>query len=365
MDTIPALIDGMALGVSDLLESLSSEQRARACLRFEEDEERRRWYYTPTPRAGLRLGDLDPMQQQKVMRLMATGLSEAGYNHAALVMGLENIVARHSGFPERTYGNLPHTRLRDPANYFVAVFGSPGDETGWSWRLEGHHLSLHYTIRDGSVFATPAFFGAEPARAVMPGGVLLRPLAAEEDNARELLAMLRPEQLKQAVIAPVAPTDIVQMNRPFIEDGALPPIGGPGPGGERLRAALGLTPELDEMVRFSMEPKGLTAADMDEQQRDVLVRLVGSYLDHLPEAAMAGYLPLLEASNLQRMAFAWAGSLEFGDPHYYRVQSQELLIEYDCTQNEANHTHSVLRSLTEDFGGDPLADHYAAAHSNP
>jgi hypothetical protein len=362
MNAMPDLIGSMAEAASDFLEALTAEQRSKVSLQFGDEEERRRWFYTPTPRVGLRLGDATPRQQQKVMRLLSTGLSEAGYNYASLVMGLENLVDRFQGFRDRTYGDLPNTRTRDPANYFIAVFGTPGDENGWSWRLGGHHLSLHYTICNGWVSPTPAFFGAEPAWAPMPGGVLLRPLAAEEDCARELLALLRPEQLKEAVLAPVAPTDIVQTNRPWVEDGALPRIGGPGPAGESLRTSLGLTPELDEMVRYSLKPKGLPASAMDVAQRDALVRLVHVYLDHLPEAVVAGYLPLLEPDSLQETAFAWAGPAEVRAPHYYRVQSQDLLIEYDCTQNDANHTHSVLRHPRGDFGNDPLAQHYAAAH---
>ena len=261
-------------------------------------------------------------------------------------------------------GDLPNTRVRDPANYFVAVFGTPGDEIGWSWRIGGHHLSLHYTVRGGLVYPTPAFFGAEPAWSTLPGGVVLRPLAAEEDCARELLALLTPEQLTQAVLAPAPPTDIVQTNRPQIEDGALPPIGGPGPGGNRLRTALGLTPELDEMVRYSLTPKGLPASAMDTVQRDALVRLVRVYLDHLPEEIVDGYTSLLEPDSLQELVFAWAGPPEPRAPHYYRVQSDDLLIEYDCTQNDANHTHSVLRNPRGDFGSDPLALHYAEAHGD-
>ncbi len=364
MEKVAVLADGMAQAASDFLNALSSEQRSAGSLRFGDEEERRRWFYTPTPRAGLRLGDLAPRQQQKVMQLMATGLSEPGYNYASLLMGMENVVDRWSGFPDRTYGNLPNTRVRDPANYFVAIFGTPGDESGWSWRIGGHHLSLHYTVRGGLVYPTPAFFGAEPAWSTLPGGVVLRPLAAEEDCARELLALLTPEQLTQAVLAPAPPTDIVQTNRPQIEDGALPPIGGPGPGGERLRTALGLTPELDEMVRYSLTPKGLPASAMDTIQRDALVRLVRVYLDHLPEEIVDGYTPLLEPDSLQELVFAWAGPPELRAPHYYRVQSDDLLIEYDCTQNDANHTHSVLRNPRGDFGSDPLALHYAEAHGD-
>jgi hypothetical protein len=363
MITSPALIQSMADAASALINVLSQEQCLKACFAFDNDEERHKWFYTPTPREGLRLGEMSPNQQQHVMRLVSTGLSEAGYNYACLLMGSERMVDRFQNFPDRTYGNLPNTRLRDPANYSLGIFGSPGASSGWSWRLGGHHLNLHFTIRNGTISATPAFFGAEPARAIMPGGIYLRPLAAEEDKARELLKLFSAEQLSQAIIAPVAPTDIVQMNRPRIEDGALPVIGGAGPGGEHLRSALGLTPELDEMVRYSHTPKGIPAANMSSGQTGVFVSLINVYLDHLSEAIQESYRWCQEPEKIQATTFAWAGPLEIGAPHYYRVQSPWFLIEYDCTQNEANHTHSVLRNLAGDFGDDPLAAHYALDHA--
>lgn len=360
---LPDLIQNMTETATALINALDQEQRSKAWFAFENDEERHKWFYTPTPREGLRLGEMTPNQQQHVMRLVSTGLSEAGYNYACLLMGSENMVDRFQNFPDRTYGNLPNTRLRDPSNYFLGIFGSPGTSDEWSWRLGGHHLNLHFTIRGGNISVTPAFFGAEPARAIMPGGIYLRPLAAEEDKARELLKSFSPEQLSQAIIAPVAPTDIVQTNRPRIEEGALPPIGGSGPGGERLRTALGLTPELDEMVRYSGTPKGLPASKMSLTQTDVFISLIKVYLDHLPEAIQETYRWFQEPENIQATTFSWAGPLEIGEPHYYRVQSPWFLIEYDCTQNEANHTHSVLRNLAGDFGDDPLAAHYVAAHA--
>lgn len=354
MSDISTLISDMTQAVSDFLDLLTPEERQKATLSFDDEKERRTWFYTPTPRVGLPLVDMTPLQQQRVMRLLATGLSEPGYTYVSTIMGLENVVAYNQKFPERTYGDLPGTRMRDPQNYFVAVFGTPGSDS-WSWRLGGHHFSIHFTLHDGFVSPTPAFFGAEPARSRMPGGVLLRPLAAEEDLARELLSLLKPDQLARAVISPVAPTDIVQQNRPRIEDGALPPTGGTGPGGERRRAELGLTPDHDEMVRYSLKPKGLPAHAMDAKQRDVLLRLISVYFEHLQDPIVAQYTWLLEPARLDAATFAWAGPPALGEPHYYRVQSERLLIEYDCVQNGANHTHSVWRDPQGDFGEDILA----------
>jgi len=195
----------------------------------------------------------------------------------------------------------------------------------------------------------------------MPGGAFLRPLAAEEDAARDLLLMLRPDQRAKAIISPIAPTDIVQTNRPRIEDGALPPITEGGPGGATLRKALGLTTEHDEMVRYSKTPKGLAVSDMDFAQREAFGRLVRVYFDHLHPPIVDQYAAIWSPDRFQRATFAWAGPDTAGAPHYYRVQAERLLIEYDCTQNGANHTHSVIRDPEGDFGDDLMEQHYAHA----
>jgi hypothetical protein len=367
MSEINATAAEMARAASDFLSALTPAQRRKAFLPYDE-EERRRWFYTPNERGGLPLIEMGPTQQRQALRLLRTGLSETGYNVATTVMGLENTLLAREGFNAMTYPlRGGDTRFRDPAMYYVAVFGAPGDDT-WGWRYGGHHVSFQYTLRDGIVAATPAFFGANPASAPMPGGRTLRPLAAEEDTARELLLALSPEQQNQAIISPAAPTDIVQSNRSAVEEGALPLPAGSMMGRPRLegeeqaRRELGLTPALDEVLRYARTPKGLFAADMDVKQREVLTRLLRIYLDRVPASVSAQYAEALEPANIDGTAFAWAGPAKTGAPHYYRLHSDRLLIEYDNTQNGANHIHSVWRDLQLDFGGDVLAQHYAAAH---
>jgi hypothetical protein len=359
---LATLAEQMTRAGAGFLDSLMDAQREKAAVPFEDEQTRRRWYYTPTPRHGLPIREMTAEQYQWVRRLMASGLSEAGYNYAAVVLAMEWVVDYHSNFPDRAYGDLPNTRVRDPGNYSVAVFGTPGKGSPWGWTIGGHHLSLHYTVHNGAVSPTPAFFGAEPARMQMPGGKTLRVLAAEEDGARDLLRQLDPEQLKRAVISDIAATDIVQTNRPRIEDGALYTVGGPGPGGQGLRDRLGLTPEHDEKLRYaSSTPKGLSAQEMTRDQRETFADLVRGYLSHMPEAIARQYESLVQPQRLDGASFAWAGSAACAEPHYYRIQGERLLIEYDCTQDNANHTHSVWRDPGGDFGDDLLAGHYATS----
>src|SRR5262249_52987039 len=135
------LIARMAEAAQALLDMLSPEERRRAQWAFPSDEERQRWFYTPTDHGGLTLGEMQPAQQQRAMRLLATGLSRAGYVTAATIMGLENVLDDLEGW-RASFG---HPRGRDPGRYYVRIFGVPGAET-WSWRFGGHHVSVHHTV---------------------------------------------------------------------------------------------------------------------------------------------------------------------------------------------------------------------------
>jgi hypothetical protein len=217
------------------------------------------------------------------------------------------------GYDGRT---VPH-RGRDPQLYFLSVFGDPGSGS-WGWRAGGHHLALNYTLAaDGRISASPLFFGANPALTRLVGPVVLRPLAAEEDLGRELLAAQAPDQRAMAVVSPVAPGDILQRNRPRVEAGP---------------------------------PDGLPAGRMLPQQRAMLEGLVRHYLDRLPAELAAAEAARVTPEAGEALRFAWAGGAEPGQPHYYRVQGPRLLIEYDNVQDGANHIHAVWRDPEGDFG---------------
>lgn len=346
---LAALVGEMTGAVTAFLDVLSPEQRAATVLDFADQPERRRWFYTPTGRLGLALLDMTPEQSQAVFRMLAVGLSPAGYNHACMVIAMEHVLDYKYGFPARPYGGTPGTRVRHPGNYRVAVFGRPADPA-WSWRIGGHHIALQFTVCGSAVSVTPAFFGGEPARSELPGRAVLRLMAEEEDGARALLRDFSPRQRGIATICPVPPTDMVQENSPRVVAGAVPTIGGEGPGGQVLRDYLRLTPAHDDMYRYTAEPKGLPAAHMSPGQREQLELLVRTYFSHLAEPLGAQYGHVFDQDAFDRTSFVWAGPAEEGAPHYYRIQGERLLIEYNCAQNGANHKHSAWRDPAGDFG---------------
>ena len=208
----------MAEAARALRDSLSPDQRRQACWDFPSDEERLRWFYTPTDHGGLTLGEMEPAQQRLAMRLLATGLSRAGYVTTATIIGLENVLDELESW--RT--SFGQARGRDPGRYYLRIFGAPGADA-WSWRFGGHHVSVHHTVIGGELRAfTPCFLGADPASSPLLGPHRLRPLAACTDLAFELLRSLSDEQRQRAVLSPAPPIDLVGANRTVLSEGDGP-----------------------------------------------------------------------------------------------------------------------------------------------
>jgi hypothetical protein len=304
------------------------DQRLR--LPFDSDE-RSRWFYTPTDHGGVPLGDLTPAQQQLVFKLLAAALTPSAYATACTIIGLDNVLDKVEGF--RPPWN-DRARLRDPGLYYVSIFGDPASGT-WSWSIGGHHVSVHRTFLDGAlVSSTPSFFGADPADTRLLGGHWLRPLATYEDLGRELV-----HALPDAVVTKDAPIDLASGNRPFLSAGdstmnlfAL------------MRDGSGDPPEVDPAIPLTREPRGVTSP--------ALQPLIDAFCEQVPDLSIAAV----------GMRFLWAGGVEKGEPHYYRLQGDDWLIEYDNVQRGVNHIHTVLRSWDGDFGRDVLSAHHATHH---
>lgn len=373
----------MADAASALLASLDPDQRARVGWPApdasaesgesgESELERRRWFYTPTDHGGLPVGEMTPSQYRRTMALVASGLSHAGYVTVTTVMGLENVLDRSEGFAGPGFDR---DRGRDPGMYYVRVFGTPGERI-WGWRFGGHHVSLNNLVVDGEVAATtPCFLGADPATSPLLGAELLRPLGGVEGLARELVRSLSDSQRDAALLAPRAPVDIVAGNRARVGTGPAQVIPLPllfrdrldtrmdelmwaaHDGGERH---LGLTNADRDALELTPAAKGLPAAELDHGQRELLRAVLGCHSGRVPTVLAERAARRWAGPALDAMHFAWAGSTEAGEPHYYRVQGPRLLVEYDNTQRQVNHAHSVWRDPENDFGADVLAEHLTA-----
>jgi hypothetical protein len=315
----------IAAAVGAWLDGLGDGQRRRATFPFDTDE-RFAWQYTPGPREGLAIRDMEPAQRAAAIAILHGSLSERGAGEVEAVMALETVL----GALERAEHRAGSER-RDPELYWFAVFGEPGERAPWSWRVGGHHVAIQLTVADGRVVGSaPSFLGANPA--VIPHGpdAGRRTLTGEEGLARQLLAELTPAQRRVAVVDDRAPADILSGNGP-----------------RALVASI---------------PTGVRHDDLHGSAREALVRLVRYYLERARPEVAAAQWERIRSVGLEEVTFAWAGPDTPGHGHYYAVRGPDFLVEYDNTQNDANHIHAVWRDLANDWGEDLLAGHYATGH---
>ena len=310
----------MAKAADVFLASLSAEQRSRATFPFDDDR-RLEFRYTPRARTGLSIKEMSDAQRPLAHALLKTGLSMRGYTAATQIMDLENVLR------EIERPRPGSTLVRDPELYFVSIFGTPG-KGPWGWKFEGHHFSTNFTILDDRpvVFA-PTFMGTHPAIVRDGPKKGLRVLRDEEEVARELMVAFTDAQRARAIFDVAAPREMIT-----------------GEGRESK----------------PLEPRGLPTSAMTPEQRRILDRLLDVYLGRMVPDLARKRLEGLRQAGMDSITFGWAGGQDVGGPHYYRVQGPTFLIEYDNTQNDANHIHSVWRDFGNDFGRDLLREHYRA-----
>ncbi|TDE39917.1 DUF3500 domain-containing protein [Nonomuraea mesophila] len=309
----------MRQAVLGFLSSLDTERRAAATAAFGSPE-RRQWSYLPGPRPGLMVAEMTSAQQERALALLDAGCGVNGARMARGVIELERIRRRLATGLDEIDGD----------RYWFRVFGDPGGAGPWTWRVNGHHLAVHITVVGDSIAVTPSFLGAEPAMVLSGPQRGMRLLAEEEDLGRALLADLTPYQRSVAITGEVAPDDVLTRS--------------------------------DPVAGLDGIPRGLAYADMSKPSKDLLERLVRRYFDRAPGWYGETCWREAQDAGLDEVTFAWMGSDQRGQGHYYCVAGPTFLLEYDNTQDDANHIHSVWRDLRHDWGEDLLARHYAEHH---
>ena len=311
----------MAKAATQFLDSLSADQKAKAAMPFDSDD-RLRWHFIPNemfPRKGLMIKDMNESQRRLAHDLLRTGLSARGYNKVTAIIELEDILKAIE-----TGGKM----ARNKEEYLFSVFGSPSAKGNWGWRVEGHHVSVRFTVIDGAargyLSSSPMFLGTNPAEVRDGEKKGLRILGEEEDAARALVMALSPEQQKQAIVNTAAPNDIVTANKNDISP---------------------------------LPDQGVTYALLRPEQQQQLMRVIEVYTSNMEADIAADRLAKIKKAGLDKIRFAWAGETEKGKRHYYMVQGPTFLIEVDNTQNNGNHVHSVWRDFNGDFGRDLLREH--------
>lgn len=303
----------MAAAARAFLAALEPGQRALAHLPFN-SEERLNWHFVPRARQGLSFKQMRASEQEAALALVRSSLSDGGFATVETIRRLEDVLLA-----------IERSSIRDRDLYFVTVFGEPSPASVWGWRYEGHHVSLNWTVVDGRVAgSTPQFLGANPAEVAEGPMRGTRAVAAQEDLARALVKSLTGPQRARGVLGDEAPPDILT-------------------GASRQASA--------------QDDRGIAYGSLDPQQQGLLLSLIQAYAAVQPPAVAAERLARVRA-GLAGVRFAWMGGLEKGQGHYYRIQGPAFLVEYDNTQNHANHVHSVWREFKGDWGADELAEHY-------
>ncbi|KAA6441062.1 DUF3500 domain-containing protein [Dyadobacter flavalbus] len=317
----------MSEAAISFLGTLGEDQKKTAVVPFT-DLSRFDWHFTPRTRKGLPLKNMYAAQRRLAMAMVQLVLSPEGYSKAEQIIDLENVLRVVENRP-------PNDTYRDPENFAFLIFGKPGGSDPWGWRVEGHHLSLHFSSIDGEVTYTPSFMGSNPGKVLadvpQKGKRILK---SEQDLAFELLHSMNASQHEKAVLGEQSPNEIFTSNS---------------------RKA-----SLDKM-------EGIPMSELNGEQKDLFRQLIMAYLNRYHVTLKNQQWDKLEKADINKIHFAWMGDKEavIGANHgqYYRIHGPGFLIEYDNTQNGGNHIHTVVRDLTNDFGEDLLKMHYEKAHA--
>ena len=326
----PAVAARMAEAAKRFLATLTTDEKRRAATFPFFGDERYKWNYRPMesmPRNGLWLIALTAEERQAALDLLDTGVSPRGADQTRRIMKREATLREHERLEQRVA-----PMVRDPELYWWSVFGEPGGKEPWGWRVSGHHVGLHFTVAGDDVAAVPLFFGCNPAESQLGPDKGDRVLPEEEDMARDLLASLDEPRKALAIYSPVAPADIIT--------------------------------DVNRRVWPGIVPHGLQFRRMEPAQREQLVGLIRHYQSRAADGLADAAWRRVQSAGLDDVTFAWAGPEAKGHGHYYAVSGPAFMIEYDNTQNGANHIHSVWREWDGDWGEDILGEHYRSLHAN-
>lgn len=318
VSTIQANGQNLVKKANAFLNTLSPDLRSQAQFSFG-DAERFNWNFVPIKRNGPSFRDFNETQKNAAISLLRASLSDQGYQKARGIIELEAVL-------KAIEGRAIADNYRDPLNYHISIFGKPSSMAEWGWRFEGHHLSLNFSSTKGMlVSSTPTFFGSNPGIVNSGDKIGTEVLKKEMQFGFLLLNSLDENQLKKARFAEIAPPEIIT--------------------GNSRNASL-------------LSPSGIEFRELNAAQKKIFMQLLDVYIRNYTSEFSEKLLAKIKIAGIDDLHFAWAGSLKPGSGHYYRIQGKALLIEYDNTQNNSNHVHTVVRDLTNDFGEDVLKGHY-------
>jgi hypothetical protein len=321
----PVHAQDMAAKANQFIHLLTKEQQAQSLYPFDTGERYHFSYVPQNDRKGISVNELNTAQRKALFALLSTTLSGETVKKVNDIMQLDAVLKELEHRPENDH-------YRDPGKYYVTIFGVPAANTIWGWRFEGHHVAFNFSADKNELVAgTPGFLGANPAIVLEGPQKNKEALKAETEQGFDLLRALSPEELQKTIIAAAAPAEIIT--------------------GASRQAMIA-------------QPAGIRYAELSPANQQRLLDLISLYVHRFTKLFADNMLKEIQQAGMDSLRFAWAGSKEhvLGKPYYYRIQGPTLIIEYDNTQNNANHVHTVVRDLKNDFGGDLLLQHYKSAH---
>lgn len=317
----------LSVKANAFLESLSEELKAKALFSLD-DAERYNMNYVPLPRKGPTFHNFDSKQKQAAHDLIVASLSKQGFDKTEEIRELENVLRN---LENDDNDKMPDGRpRRDPLNYHFCLFGTPSSTDTWGWRFEGHHISLNFTSDDGNIVSsTPSFLGSNPGIVRTGEHRGKEVLKRESELGFELVNSLNKDQLKMAKFSEEAPYEVLSENFRKVE---------------------------------GVEKVGIPYTELTPNQKKTFNQLLDVYIGNYIFEFSETFRKKIMDAGIENLNFAWAGGLKQGIAHYYRIHGPMLLIEFDNTQNDANHVHTAVRDLTNDYAEDILKEHYEMEH---
>ena len=305
---------------NDFIELLNQEQKLETLFPFDTDE-RYNFHFVPIERKGITFNEMNPIQKIAAFNLLKTCLGENAFHKTKEIMQLDQLL-------KELEMRKPEDHFRDTGNYHITIFGIPSAKTIWGWRFEGHHISFNFSFSKQTLISgTPGFLGSNPGIVLNGAQKGKQVLKEETEMGFKLLTSLNEAQMNKTIIDSVAYKDIISF---------------------------------DKRVVLLKSPEGIRYKELNKEQQQLMLQLISLYVHRYTKIFAEAMLKKIHANGLDDIWFAWAGDSHsmMGKGTYYRVQGPTFLIEYDNTQNNANHVHSVIRDLQNDFGGDELLKHY-------
>lgn len=317
------------------LKTLSAEQYEKATYSFE-DTMRTKWTNLPVglvPRAGIPYGSLSDSSRLAWHRVLTAILSSQGYLKTTSIMKLDDILNElYKSYLDGGKINQPtYDRIRNlnwsHSNYYISVYGLPYSGKPWSINYGGHHIALTYLQDKNGVSMTPYFIGTDPGEVKTDKYAGLRVLSKEEDYGFMLINLLSPQQKSMTIVSEKIPADIIT------------------------------SPSSSQRIDNYY---GISADKMNTEQKILLDLIIEEYVHNLNHTKAHQLMSKIRKNGYKKIYFAWIGSTMNDKPHYYIINSPDILIEYDNVgfNNDGNHIHAILREKGNDFGEDLLMRHY-------